>query len=116
VPHARVPEPYESGVASVVHGFIRTTEGAPVEGAILTLLSKGGRQLDRVPSLADGSYIVAAPSAGAYLLAATAPGHASRARHIMVADEPLVYDVELARGEADADADADANAVNSDRG
>ncbi|MEV0323311.1 MMPL family transporter [Streptomyces sp. NPDC050658] len=102
VPHARVPESYGSGVASVVHGFIRTTEGDPVEGATLTLLSKGSRQLDRVTSLADGSYIVAAPSAGAYLLAVTAPGYASRARHIMVADEPLVYDVELERGEVDA--------------
>ncbi|TGB09474.1 MMPL family transporter [Streptomyces sp. MZ04] len=107
VPHARV-ESNGSGmasvsdIASVVHGFIRTTEGEPVAGATLTLLSKGGRQLDRVTSLADGSYIVAAPSAGAYLLAATAPGHASRARHIVVADEPLLYDVELAPGEVDA--------------
>lgn len=103
VPHARVeeepPEPGRESAASVVHGFIRTAEGDPVEGAIVTLLSKGGRQLDRVTSLADGSYIVAAPSAGAYLLAVTAPGYASRARHITVAGEPLVYDVELAMGE-----------------
>ncbi|MEV8017655.1 MMPL family transporter [Streptomyces sp. NPDC086554] len=101
VPHARV-ESNGSGLASVVHGFVRTTEGEPVADATLTLLSKGGRQLDRVASLADGSYIVAAPSAGAYLLAATAPGHASRARHIVIADEPLMYDVELAPGEVDA--------------
>ncbi|MGW6056378.1 MMPL family transporter [Streptomyces sp. NPDC055189] len=102
VPHARVEELQGESGASVVHGFIRTAEGEPVEGAVLTLLSKGGSRLDRVTSLADGSYIVAAPSAGAYLLAATAPGYASRARHVMVADEPLVYDVELAQGEMDA--------------
>ncbi|MGW6025941.1 MMPL family transporter [Streptomyces sp. NPDC055099] len=101
VPHARVGEPEGEGGGSVVHGFIRTAEGDPVEGATLTLLSKGGSQLDRVTSLADGSYIVAAPSAGAYLLAVTAPGHVSRARHLMVADEPLVYDVELVAGEMD---------------
>ncbi|MEU3740780.1 MMPL family transporter [Streptomyces sp. NPDC032198] len=102
LPHARVGQSDGEGVASVVHGFIRTADGEPVDGATLTLLSKGGGQLDRVTSLADGSYIVAAPSAGAYLLAVTAPGYAARARHIVVADEPLVYDVELALGEMDA--------------
>ncbi|MFE6159182.1 MMPL family transporter [Streptomyces sp. NPDC056486] len=104
VPHARVAESDGVGGASVVHGFIRTAEGEPVDGAILTLLSKGGRRHDRVVSLADGSYIVAAPSAGAYVLAVTASGYAARARHIAVTNEPLVYDVELALGEMDADA------------
>jgi RND superfamily putative drug exporter len=86
----------------VIHGFVRTTDGAPVEGAALTLLSKAGRQLDRVTSLADGSYIVSVPSAGSYLLAVTAEEHPSRARHVMVGAEPLVYDVELADDEVDA--------------
>ncbi|MFF1694272.1 MMPL family transporter [Streptomyces sp. NPDC058257] len=104
LPHARVAESDGEAVASVVHGFIRTAEGEPVDGATLTLLSTGGRRLDRVVSLADGSYIVAAPSAGAYLLAVSASGYAARARHIAVANEPLVYDVELAFGELDADA------------
>ncbi|MGW5866071.1 MMPL family transporter [Streptomyces sp. NPDC055239] len=102
IPHARAADSDDEPVPSVVHGFIRTAEGEPVDGATLTLLSKGGRRLDRVVSLADGSYIVAAPSAGAYLLAVTASGYAARARHIVVANEPLVYDVELALGEMDA--------------
>ncbi|MFE7034307.1 MMPL family transporter [Streptomyces sp. NPDC057621] len=115
-PHARVPDAETgTGVASgtgvgsgtdggstVIHGFVRTPDGAPVEGAALTLLSKGGRQLDRVTSLADGSYIVSVPSAGSYLLAVTAQEHPSRARHVMVGAEPLVYDVELAEDEVDA--------------
>ncbi|MHA5053609.1 MMPL family transporter [Streptomyces sp. SD15] len=88
--------------ASVVHGFVRDAEGAPVDGAVLTLLSKGGRQLDRVTSLADGSYIVSVPAPGTYLLAATAPSYAARARHVVVTDEPLVHDVELREGEVDA--------------
>ena len=83
------------GGASVVHGFVRDTEGAPVEDASVTLLSKGGRQLDRVTSLADGSYILSVPSPGAYLLAATASSYGSRARQVTVEDVPLVYDVEL---------------------
>ncbi|WP_314411154.1 MMPL family transporter [Streptomyces kroppenstedtii] len=90
------------GGSTVIHGFVRTPDGEPVEGAALTLLSKGGRQLDRVTSLADGSYIVSVPSAGSYLLAVTAQEHVSRARHVMVGAEPLVYDVELAEDEVDA--------------
>ncbi|NEA62362.1 MMPL family transporter [Streptomyces sp. SID12488] len=84
-----------TGSASVVHGYVRDAEGAPVEGATVTLRSKGGRQLDRVTSLADGSYILSVPAPGAYLLAATAVSYGSRARQVTVEDGPLVYDVEL---------------------
>ncbi|MES5816529.1 MMPL family transporter [Streptomyces sp. RG80] len=90
------------GPASAVHGFVRDTDGEPVAGAAVTLLTKGGRQLDRVVSLADGSYIVSVPAPGTYLLAASASSYASRARHVDVGDGPLVYDVELAEGELDA--------------
>jgi RND superfamily putative drug exporter len=96
------PAPAADGPASAIHGYIRTPEGEPVGGASVTLLSKGGRQLDRVTSLADGSYIVSVPGPGAYLLATTAAPHGSRAAHLVVADGPLVYDVELAEGEVDA--------------
>ncbi|MFI6039093.1 MMPL family transporter [Streptomyces sp. NPDC051315] len=85
----------QGGPASVVHGFVRDRAGDPVEGAAVTLMSKGGRGLDRVTSLADGSYILSVPAPGTYLLSTTAPSYASRARQLMVADEPLVYDVEL---------------------
>ncbi|MBG0853009.1 MMPL family transporter [Streptomyces spinoverrucosus] len=111
LPHLAVEpreEPVETvpeGPSSVIHGFIRTADGEPVEGAAVTLLSRGGRQLDRVTSLADGSYIVAVPGPGTYLLAATAASYASRAVHVVVAEGPLVYDVELtemAEGEVDA--------------
>ncbi|MET8854772.1 MMPL family transporter [Streptomyces sp. NPDC004579] len=92
------------GGASAVHGFVRDAEGEPVDGAVLTLLSKGGRQLDRVTSLADGSYIVSVPAPGTYLLSATARSYGARARHVVVTGEPLVHDVELVQGEVDADA------------
>ncbi|WP_189934300.1 MMPL family transporter [Streptomyces aurantiogriseus] len=93
---AEEPARGEGGSASVVHGFVRDPDGHPVEGAAVTLMSKGGRQLDRVTSLADGSYILSVPSPGTYLLSTTAPAYASRARQLTVADEPLVLDVELA--------------------
>ncbi|MFI7402802.1 MMPL family transporter [Streptomyces sp. NPDC049541] len=94
--------PAAEGPASAVHGFVRTADGDPVDGASVTLLSKGGRQLDRVTTLADGSYIVSVPGPGAYLLATTAASYGSRAAHVVVADGPLVFDVELAEGEVDA--------------
>ncbi|MET9965627.1 MMPL family transporter [Streptomyces sp. NPDC006356] len=95
-------EPVVKGRASVVHGFIRTADGDPVDGAAVTLLTKGGRRLDGVTSLADGSYIVSVPAPGTYLLAATAESYGSRAAQVVVADGPLVHDVELADGEVDA--------------
>jgi RND superfamily putative drug exporter len=94
--------PSGGGPSSAVHGFVRTAEGEPVEGAAVSLLSAGGRQLDRVESLADGSYIVSVPAPGTYLLSTTAPAYGSRARHVVVGEGPLVYDVELAEGEVDA--------------
>ncbi len=97
-----VEPPAAEGPASAVHGFVRTADGAPVPEAAVTLLSAGGRQLDRVVSLADGSYIVSVPGPGTYLLATTAPSYGSRARQVEVGDGPLVCDVELAEGEVDA--------------
>ncbi|NUQ98736.1 MAG: MMPL family transporter [Streptomyces sp.] len=97
-----VEDPAAGGPASVVHGFIRTADGEPVDGASVTLLSKGGRRLDRVTSLADGSYIVSVPAPGTYLLATSATSYGSRAAQVVVTDGPLVYDVELAEGEVDA--------------
>ncbi|MBC7272874.1 MAG: MMPL family transporter [Streptomyces sp.] len=101
-----VPEPAApKGGASVVHGYIRTADGEPVADAAVTLMSKGGRQLDRVTSLADGSYIVSVPAPGTYLLAATASVHGARARQVVVDGEPVVYDMELtevSEGEVDA--------------
>lgn len=105
-------EPARSAVgASVVHGFVRDAEGAPVEAATVTLRTKGGRQLDRVTSLADGSYILTVPAPGAYLLAATAVSYGSRARQVTVADGPLVHDVELTES-SEEEVEADADAVN----
>jgi RND superfamily putative drug exporter len=91
-PRSGVPAGIEG---SVVHGFVRTSQGEPVGDAILTLVSPGGRQVDRVESLADGSYILSAPAGGAYLLAATAGVHDPWAGHIMIGGDPLVHDVVL---------------------
>ncbi|MEU0524080.1 carboxypeptidase-like regulatory domain-containing protein [Streptomyces niveus] len=94
--------PKEEGVfgATVVHGFVRTEEGEPVADAVLTLLSPGGEQLDRVATLADGSYILSARAGGSYLLAAVSRAHEPWTRHITVGGEPLVHDLTLSPSEA----------------
>ncbi|MHC5906792.1 MMPL family transporter [Streptomyces sp. S6] len=94
--------PDAGGPSSAVHGFVRDPEGEPVSGAAVTLLSHGGgRQLDRVNTLADGSYILSVPTPGTYLLAVTAPAHGSSARRVSVGEGPVVQDVELREGEVD---------------
>ncbi|MGC9535396.1 MMPL family transporter [Streptomyces sp. UG1] len=101
-PAAEEAEPAGAGRSSVVHGFVRTADGEPVEGAAVTLLTQGGRRLDGVTSLADGSYIVSVPAPGTYLLATSAESYRSRAGQVVVTEGPLVYDVELVEGEVDA--------------
>ncbi|MFD9319731.1 MMPL family transporter [Streptomyces sp. NPDC060053] len=87
------------GPASVVHGYVRDTAGEPVEGATVALVARDGRELDRVTSLADGSYILSVPAPGTYLLATTAePLLLKRVRQLTVTGEPLVHDVELEEG------------------
>ncbi|MGA5809201.1 MMPL family transporter [Streptomyces cellulosae] len=100
-PSAAPEEKAVDGAASVVHGFVRTPEGEPVRGASVTLLTPGGRQLDRVVSLADGAYVVAVPSPGTYLLAVSASSHGAWAAHVTVGEGPHVHDVELTPGGVD---------------
>ncbi|MGW8667223.1 carboxypeptidase-like regulatory domain-containing protein [Streptomyces niveus] len=86
--------------STVVHGFVRTEEGMPVADAVLTLVAPPGSRLDRVVTLADGSYILSAPIGGSYLLAATARAYEPWSRHITVGHDPLVHDLTLSPQEA----------------
>ncbi|MFJ6823089.1 carboxypeptidase-like regulatory domain-containing protein [Streptomyces niveus] len=85
---------------TVVHGFVRTEEGMPVADAVLTLVAPSGTRLDRVGTLADGSYILSAPIGGSYLLAATARAYEPWSRRITVGRDPLVHDLTLSPQEA----------------
>ncbi|GAB2853281.1 hypothetical protein GCM10027176_65020 [Actinoallomurus bryophytorum] len=82
-------------VGARVHGRVRGGDGGPVVGAALTLIDLGGRQVDRAGTRADGSYMLAAPGSGPYMLIAAADGHQPQAATVMVGDEPLGYDVTL---------------------
>ncbi|MET9758581.1 MFS transporter [Streptomyces sp. NPDC006372] len=78
-----------------VRGRVLGAERAPVAGAAVTLISLGGRQLGRTVSRDDGSYDVDTPGAGSYVLIASSEGYQPQAATIVVAGEPLAYDVLL---------------------
>ncbi|MBR8643261.1 MFS transporter [Streptomyces tuirus] len=78
-----------------VRGRVLGAERAPVAGAAVTLISLCGKQLGRAVSRGDGSYGVDAPGAGSYVLIASSEGYQPQASTIVVAGEPLAYDVLL---------------------
>ncbi|MDR6975218.1 hypothetical protein J2X68_001902 [Streptomyces sp. 3330] len=83
-----------------VRGQVRGADGVPVDGAAITLISPGGRQLSRAVAGPDGSYAVEAPGEGTYVLIAAADGHQPQAATVPVGATPVTYDVLLggARG------------------
>lgn len=85
--------PVAGGIA--VRGFVRGAESAPVPQAAVTLISLAGRQLGRSVAQADGSYVLDAPSAGSYVLIASADGFQPQASTIVVNDEPVAFDILL---------------------
>ncbi|MFF1280292.1 MFS transporter [Streptomyces sp. NPDC058299] len=87
----------ESGTAggTPVHGFVRGAESAPVPQAAVTLISLAGRQLGRSVAQADGSYTLAAPGTGSYVLIASADGYQPQASTVVVGEDALSYDILL---------------------
>ncbi|MFC9127098.1 MFS transporter [Streptomyces sp. NPDC057099] len=78
-----------------VQGRVLGAERVPVGGAAVTLISLGGKQLGRSVSRGDGSYGVDAPDAGSYVLIASSEGYQPQVSTIVVAGEPVAYDVLL---------------------
>ncbi|MGW7509632.1 MFS transporter [Streptomyces massasporeus] len=78
-----------------VRGRVLGADRAAVGGAAVTLISLGGKQLGRSVARGDGSYGVDAPSAGSYVLIASSEGYQPQASTLVVAGEPVAYDVLL---------------------
>ncbi|MFJ7151233.1 MFS transporter [Streptomyces sp. NPDC100445] len=91
---ASAAEPGTAG-GTPVHGFVRGAESAPVAQAAVTLISLTGRQLGRSVARADGSYTLAAPGAGSYVLIASADGYQPQASTVVVGEDALSYDILL---------------------
>ncbi|AHH17310.1 MFS-type transporter [Nocardia nova SH22a] len=90
-----VPEELFVDDAIVVHGYVRAGDGAPVARAALTLISPTGRQIGRAIAHQDGRYAMDAPSAGSYVLIASADGFQPQATPIAIGDRPLAHDVRM---------------------
>ncbi|MEU9065302.1 MFS transporter [Streptomyces sp. NPDC048306] len=81
------------------HGFrgrVLAADGAPVARAKVTLIDRHGRQAGATLSAGDGSYAVAVPARGPYVLAARAAGHAPLAHAATHGgDRPVDLDLSL---------------------
>ncbi|MFF2327695.1 MULTISPECIES: MFS transporter [unclassified Streptomyces] len=94
-PVATLEAPVTTRQGTAVHGVVRGADGAPVARAAVTLISLAGRQLGRSVAQADGSYGLDAPGTGSYVLIASADGFQPQASTVVVAEEPLAYDILL---------------------
>ncbi|MGW3911346.1 MFS transporter [Streptomyces sp. NPDC005070] len=87
-------------------GRVLDADGGPVPRAKVTLIDRRGRQAGATLSAEDGSYALAVPDRGAYVLAARAAGHgplASSATHTGD-DRPVALDLSLPGENADVTA------------
>ncbi|MGW0654746.1 MFS transporter [Streptomyces umbrinus] len=78
------PVPADQTALAGFRGRVLTADGVPVARAKVTLIDRRGRQAGATLSVEDGSYALAVPTEGAYVLAVTAGGHgplASGASH-----------------------------------
>ncbi len=78
-----------------IGGHVRGADGGNVIDAALTLIDLGGHQIDRASTRPDGSYTLAVPGSGSYMLIAAADGHQPHAATVVVGGEPLLFDVTL---------------------
>jgi EmrB/QacA subfamily drug resistance transporter len=84
-----------TSIGGLIRGLIRGGGGAPLPGAIVTVVELGGRQLGRVITKDDGSYEVGVPGADSYVLIVAADGHQPQAATVTVGDDPLFYELAL---------------------
>ncbi|MEU0602684.1 MFS transporter [Streptomyces sp. NPDC006393] len=82
----------------VLRGFrgrVLDADGAPVARAKVTLIDRRGRQAGATLSAEDGSYALAVPAEGPYVLAARAAGHGPHASAATHAGDDRPVDLDL---------------------
>ncbi|MQA10856.1 MAG: DHA2 family efflux MFS transporter permease subunit [Pseudonocardiaceae bacterium] len=79
--------------ATSINGRVVRSDGEVLADAALTLIDPGGRQIGRGRSGQDGSYRLAVPGAGSYVLIASADAHQPEASMVTVGEQPV--DLEL---------------------
>ncbi|MGW1187883.1 MFS transporter [Streptomyces sp. NPDC002559] len=94
-PAGTLEAPVATPHGTAVRGVVRGSEGAPLAGAAVTLISLAGRQLGRSVARPDGGYELDAPGSGSYVLIASADGFQPQASTVVVGDEPVAFDILL---------------------
>ncbi|WP_030169577.1 MFS transporter [Streptomyces sp. NRRL S-813] len=82
----------------VLRGFrgrVLDADGVPVARAKVTLIDRRGRQAGATLSAEDGSYVLAVPAEGPYVLAARAAGHGPHASSATHAGDDRPVDLDL---------------------
>ncbi|AJC53881.1 MFS transporter [Streptomyces sp. 769] len=81
--------------AAGFRGRVVDTAGSPVPGATVTLIDRHGQQAGVTTAAPDGSYALAAPAAGTYVLTGAAQAHAPQAVSVAHAGEGTVAGADL---------------------
>ncbi|MFA3874157.1 MFS transporter [Streptomyces sp. MMCC 100] len=96
---ARAEQALAGAAEEPPHGFrgrVLAADGVPVARAKVTLIDRHGRQAGATLSAGDGSYALAVPARGPYVLAARAAGHAPLAHAATHGgDRPVDLDLSL---------------------
>ncbi|MEW2358133.1 MFS transporter [Spirillospora sp. NPDC029432] len=90
------PQQPRDGGGLAIRGYARDGDGAPVPSVALTLIDAGGQQLGRGFTGPDGSYTIAAPGPGTYVLIAATGEHEPQAATLVVGDRPVDFDLRMA--------------------
>ncbi|MGW4277707.1 MFS transporter [Streptomyces seoulensis] len=102
VPQLRASSEEDANLAraeEVLRGFrgrVLDAQGTPVARAKVTLIDHRGRQAGATLSGEDGSYVLAVPARGPYVLAARAAGHGPHASSASHAGDERPVDLDLA--------------------
>ncbi|WP_433521159.1 DHA2 family efflux MFS transporter permease subunit [Nocardia pseudovaccinii] len=92
VPQSHSSLEYEG---SSIGGRIGREDGRPVPGTVLTLIDQRGHQVSRATGDADGRYRIEAPTAGNYVLIASATGHRPEAVSVAIGQRAQLLDLTL---------------------
>ncbi|NAZ80827.1 DHA2 family efflux MFS transporter permease subunit [Kineococcus sp. R8] len=84
-----------SDAGLTISGTVRQSGGRPLAGAVVTLTDQTGRQVTRTGTGADGSYVLALPTGGTYLLIVAAAHVQPSATLVAVASTSVHHDVPL---------------------
>ncbi len=78
-----------------VHGTVSRGDGAGLGGAVVTVTDQGGRQHASTATGRDGTYRMALPTGGTYLVVAASGAFEPHAALVPVADRPVRHDIAL---------------------